>query len=105
MDTGDTRRQELLGYDEQSETWYIQAREPGRLLLTRQSLNRLVQIYNSIHRGSPLKLIAQRELQELEEARRRHSAVLRDLHLLIDRKENRRPVSWFRGLLLRLWRR
>jgi len=103
MDSGDTRRQELLGYDEKTETWYIQAREPGRLVLSQQSLNRLVHLYNSIHKGNPLVLLEQREVRRLEEHRHRSSVVLRDLNLLLDRRENRRPKSRLRRILQRLF--
>jgi hypothetical protein len=105
MDSEDTRRLELLGYDEKSETWYIQARESGRLILSRQSLSRLVQMYNSIHKGSPLVLLEQRELRRMEETRQRHSEILRDLHLFLDRRERRRPLRLLRRIFSRLFGR
>ncbi|MCA9726909.1 MAG: hypothetical protein KC729_04445 [Candidatus Eisenbacteria bacterium] len=103
MDSGDTRRQEILGYDERTETWFIQLGEPGRIALSHHSLNRLVQHYNSIHKGNPLVLLEQREVRRLEEHRHRSSVVLRDLNLLLDRRENRRPQSRLRRFLQRLW--
>lgn len=91
MDFEETRRLDFVGYDEKTETWYIQSRDSRPLLLTRQSLVRLVQLYNSIHKGSSLVLMEQRELRRMEEARQRHSEILRDLYLFMDRKERRRP--------------
>ncbi len=103
MDSEDTRHQELLGYDEQSETWYVQTRESGRLILSRQSLARLVQLYNEIHKGSPFVLLEQRELRRMEETRQRQSETLRDLYLFLDRKERRRPLSIVRRFLGRVF--
>jgi len=105
MDSEETRHQELLGYDEQSETWYVQTRESGRLILSRQSLARLVQLYNEIHKGSPFVLLEQRELRRMEETRQRQSEILRDLYLFLDRKERRRPVSIVRRFLRRVFQR
>jgi hypothetical protein len=105
MDSGETRRQELLGYDERTETWYIQGHGAGRLLLTRQSLQRLVQLYNSIHKGNPLELLEQRDLRRLQEDRHRWSVVLRDLNLLLDRRTKTRPTNRLRRLLGKLFAR
>lgn len=99
MDFEDTRRDDPLGYDEKTETWYIQSREGRPLQLTRQSLTRLVQLYNSIHKGSALVLLEQREVRRLEETRQRHSETLRDLYLFLDRKERRRPFRLLRRFL------
>ncbi len=106
MDFEETRRLDLVGYDEKTETWYLQARDGRPLQLTRQSLTRLVQLYNSIHKGSPLVLLEQREVRRLEETRQRHSETLRDLYLFLDRKERRRPfrlLSRALGATLRLF--
>lgn len=105
MDFEETRRLDLIGYDEKTETWYLQSRDSRPLQLTRPSLQRLVQLYNSIHKGNTLVLLEQREVRRLEETRQRHSAVLRDLYLFLDRKERRRPlrlVQRFIGATLRL---
>jgi len=99
MDFEDTRRDDPLGYDEKTETWYVQSREGRPLQLTRQSLTRLVQLYNSIHKGSALVLLEQREVRRLEETRQRHSETLRDLYLFLDRKERRRPFRLLRRFL------
>lgn len=99
MDFEDTRRDDPVGYDEKTETWYIQSREGRPLQLTRQSLTRLVQLYNSIHKGSALVLLEQREVRRLEETRQRHSETLRDLYLFLDRKERRRPFRLLRRFL------
>lgn len=109
MDSEDTRSQEILGYDEKTETWFVHAKESsGRLILTRQSLARLVELYNRIHKGRPLQLIEQRELRRIEESRKRHSEALRDIHLLHARRARRRPTSVVRrifGALLSPFRR
>lgn len=103
MDFEETRRLELLGYDERTETWYLQTRDARPLQLTRHSLQRLVQLYNSVHKGGALELIEKRELRRLEESRQRHSETLRDLYLFLDRQERRRPWRMlqrsFRALL------
>lgn len=108
MDSEDTRSQEILGYDEKTETWFVHSRESGRLILTRQSLSRLVELYNRIHKGRPLQLIEQRELRRIEESRKRHSEALRDFHLLHARRARRRPTSLARrilGVFLNVFRR
>jgi len=67
MDFDPTHRLAALGFDEKTETWYVQPPESHRLILTRQSLARLVQLYNSIHKGNPLVLAESRNLHRLEE--------------------------------------
>jgi len=79
VDFEETQRLGILAFDEKTETWFLRARESQRLMLTRQSLTRLVQMYNSIHRGSPLVLLAQTELRTLEEARRCHAEAAAEL--------------------------
>ncbi len=101
MESEDTRSQDLLGYDEQTETWFIDTKESGRLVLSRPSLERLVGLYNRIHKGRPLQLMEQREMRRIEESRKRHSETLRDLHLLQHRRSQRKPI----GLAKRVWRR
>ena len=91
MDFEETHRLGTLGYDERTETWYVQPPETHRLALTRRSLARLVQMYNSIHRGKTLALIEHGEFRRLEETKRLHSQALRDLYEAIDR---RRPGRW-----------
>ena len=88
-----------LGYDEKTETWYIQSKVSERLVLSRQSLARLVHLYNSIHRGNTLALIEQKELHRLEEARQRHARSLRDLHLYLDRRRERSLTGRLRRAL------
>jgi hypothetical protein len=99
MENEETHRLGILGYDERSETWYIQPPESHRLALTRQSLARLVQLYNSIHKGNALALVEQRELRRMEESRQRHSDALRDLYLHLNRRERRRPLALLRRVL------
>jgi hypothetical protein len=91
MESEGANRLGVLSFDERTETWYVQPPESQRLMLTRQSLARLVQMYNSIHRGRALVLLERSELQRLEEARRRHSETIRDLHLALDRRR-RNPL-------------
>jgi hypothetical protein len=95
MDFEETHRLGAPGYDERTETWYVQQPESSRLMLTRQSLARLVQMYNSIHKGNTLVLLEQRELRRLEESRRRHSQALRDFYVSLDSKKDHR---WFQRL-------
>lgn len=71
MEHEDTRRPSLMGYDERTETWYVRSAESQRLMLTRQSLSRLVEMYNSVYTGRPIVLIEEREFRILQEARRR----------------------------------
>jgi hypothetical protein len=94
MEHEDPPRLDLLAYDEKSETWYVQTCSSQRLMLTRKSLARLVQMYNSIHKGNPLVLLDQREVRRFEEVRRRHSEALRDLSLLLERR--RQQAGWGR---------
>lgn len=91
MDFEETRRLDFVGFDEKSETWFIQTKDARPLLLTRQSLGRLVQMYNSIYKGSALVLLEEREYRRLKESRQRDTETLRDLYLFLDRKERRRP--------------
>lgn len=93
MEYEETHRLGTIGYDERTETWFVQAKEPQRVALTRQSLGQLVQLYNRVHQGNGLVLIAQRELRRLEESHQRHSETLRDLYLYMDRKRRRDPLS------------
>jgi hypothetical protein len=97
MDFEETHRLGMIGYDEKTETWYVQSTDSHRLMLTRHSLARLVQMYNSIHKGSALVLLEQRELRRLEETRRRHSEALRDLYLFLERRNRRGPLSRIRA--------
>ena len=64
-----------LGYDERSETWYVDPPDSHRLALTRSSLARFIQLYNSIHQGEPLVLLTLREMRRLEEAQHRGCGV------------------------------
>jgi hypothetical protein len=98
MEFEETHRLGAPGYDERTETWYVQQPESTRLMLTRQSLARLVQMYNSIHKGNTLVLLEQRELRRLEETRARHSQALRDLYVCLDRKQERHPLTYLRKL-------
>ncbi len=98
MDNEETYRSGTVGYDEKSETWYVHSSEAHRVMLTRRSLARLVQLYNSIHKGNALVLLEQRELRRIEETRQRHSEALRDLHLFVDRRR-RGPLGLLRRLL------
>ena len=102
MEFEETHRLGTLGYDEKSETWYVQSRESHRVMLTRHSLARLVHLYNSIHKGNALVLLGQRELRHLEETRQRHSETLRDLYLALERKRRRTPLAILRRVL-RAW--
>lgn len=104
MDFEETRRVEAIEYDEKSETWYVQVRDSGRLPLSRESMQRFVLAYNSIHKGNQLVLLELRELRRMEETRQRHSEILRDLYLFLDRKERRHPWTVLRRVFSRLTR-
>jgi hypothetical protein len=71
MEHEDTRRPALIGYDERTETWFVRSEESQRLMLTRQSLAHLVEMYNSVHTGRPIVLVEERDLRRLREAGRR----------------------------------
>jgi hypothetical protein len=71
MEYEDTRRPGLMGYDERTETWFIRSAESQRLMLTRQSLAHLIEMYNSVHTGRPLVLAEEREIHRLQVAHRR----------------------------------
>jgi hypothetical protein len=101
MDNDELHRLELLSYDEKTENWFLDTRDARRLLLTRQTLDGLVQLYNSIHRGSPLTLADQRELRRLQDSNHRLSETIRDLYLHLDREQQRR---WPRRVLQALSR-
>jgi hypothetical protein len=96
MEFEETRRLGALGYDEKSETWFLQSKESQRLVLTRQSLAHLVQLYNSVHKGKRLALVDHAELRKLEETGRRQAEALRDLRLLLERREGSRVIRWAR---------
>jgi hypothetical protein len=86
VDFGETQRRGMVGYDEKTETWFLRSRESQRLMLTRQSLNHLVQMYNGIHQGRPLVLLERSALDRLEEARAEQADLLRELHLRLHRR-------------------
>jgi len=92
MENDELRSIGLLAYDERTETWYLSTRDSHRLVLDRETLERLVSLYNSIHSGSPLHLKDERSLMRLEEANRRMSLTIRDLYLHIDRERRSPPL-------------
>lgn len=102
MEFEDLQRLDMLGFDERTETWFVRSRESHRLMLTRRSLARLVQMYNSIHSGNTLALMERRELERMDESRRRQSAELRELRLQLDRAGRRRPLALL-GRMCRGW--
>jgi hypothetical protein len=82
MEHEDGGRPGLIGYDERTETWFVRSADSQKLMLTRQSLARLVEMYNSVHTGRPIVLIEERELRRVmatghraEEARASAAAV------------------------------
>jgi len=94
----------MLGFDEKSETWFIDMREARKVTLTRQTLDGLVHLYNSVHTGNPLLLSDRKTLRRLEENNLRLSETIRDLYLYIDRQERRRPHRILARLVVRLLR-
>jgi len=103
MDFEDTLRPGTLGYDERTETWFVRSRDAQRLMLTRRSLARLVEMYNSVHTGRPLSLVERKELESLEVAQLRQAEFLRQLRL--ERARQARPLAVLRRFFARLARR
>ncbi len=60
-------------------------------MLTRQTLDGLVHLYNSVHTGNPLLLSDRKTIRRLEENNQRLSETIRDLYMYIDRREEARP--------------
>jgi hypothetical protein len=52
-------------FDERQESWYVAHDTARRIPLSRGSLERLVSLYNNIHRGAPLTLLDRRTIEEL----------------------------------------
>jgi hypothetical protein len=104
MENDELRRTEMLGFDEKSETWFLDTREARRVTLTRQTLDGLVHLYNSVHTGNPLLLSDRKTLRRLEESNQRLSQTIRDLYLYIDRREQQRAHRVAGRLLARLLR-
>lgn len=74
-------------FDERQEGWYVRidsSSSPQGLPLSRSSLQRLVSLYNEIHRGAPLTLIDRRAMEELGEERRDLDDTVRTLYDYID---------------------
>jgi hypothetical protein len=65
MEHEDGGRPGLIGYDERTETWFVRSADSQKLMLTRQSLARLVEMYNSVHTGRPIVLVEEREIRRL----------------------------------------
>ena len=74
-------------FDEQSESWIVNAPPEERLVLDRSTLRRLVSLYNQIHRGSPLTLIERRTLHELGRERAEFQGTIRNLYDFIDSEQ------------------
>lgn len=91
MESDELHRLEMLGFDEKAETWTLDMRETKKLMLTRQTLDGLVHLYNSVHTGNPLLLCDRRRLRRLEENNQRLSETIRDLYLQIDQRDQSRP--------------
>jgi hypothetical protein len=91
MENDGLNRLEMLGFDERSETWFLDTRETRKVMLTRQTLDGLVHLYNSVHTGNPLLLCDRKTLRRLEENNQRLSETIRDLYCYIDRRDQGRP--------------
>lgn len=91
MENDELRRLEALGFDERSETWFLDMRESRKMTLTRQTLNGLVHLYNSVHTGNPLLLSDRKTVRRLEENNQRLSETIRDLYVQLDTREQNRP--------------
>jgi hypothetical protein len=66
MEHKDSGRSGLIGYDERTETWFVRSADSQKVMLTRQSLARLVEMYNSVHTGRLIVLLEERELRRLQ---------------------------------------
>jgi hypothetical protein len=91
MENDGLHRIEMLGFDEKAETWFLDMRETRKMTLTRQTLNGLVHLYNSVHTGNPLLLSDRKTVRRLEENNQRLSETIRDLYLQLDLREQSRP--------------
>ena len=98
MEHEDTRRPGLIGYDERTETWFVRSADSQKLMLTRQSLARLVEMYNSVHTGRPIVLVEERELRRLLSVGSRAEDVRADA----TNTEHRHPVDLLRRLVAQL---
>lgn len=92
----------MVGYDEKTETWFLRARESQRLMLTRPSLQRLVQMYNGIHQGRPLVLVERKELDRLEEAGREQAEQVHELRRNLHRYRASGPLPFLARTLANL---
>jgi hypothetical protein len=104
MENDELHRIEMLGFDEKAETWFLDMRDTRKLTLTRQTLNGLAHLYNSVHTGNPLLLCDRKTVRRLEENNQRLSETIRDLYFQLDQREQNRPhrvVERFIGWLLR----
>lgn len=104
MENDGLNRLEMLGFDEKSETWFLDARETRKVMLTRQTLDGLVHLYNSVHTGNPLLLCDRKSLRRLEENNQRLSETIRDLYCYIDRREQSRPHRVVARFIARIFR-
>jgi hypothetical protein len=104
MENDELHRLEMLGFDEKSETWFIDMRDARKVTLTRQTIDGLIHLYNSVHTGNPLLLSDRRTLRRLEENNQRLSETIRDLYLYIDRHEQSRPHRVLARFAVRLIR-
>jgi len=102
MENDELHRIGLLTYDEKTETWYIETGDVHRLTLSRQTLDGLLQLYNSIHTGNRLLLSDEKTLRRLEENNQRLSQTIRDLYLYADRERQNRPHRVIGRLIARL---
>ena len=107
MENDELHRLDLIGFDERTETWFVDLRENSQLELSRSSLEGLVRLYNSIHRGNPLHLNDHRTLHQIEESNRRLTDTVRDLRRQVgpERSAPRRLARAVAGGLVRLCRR
>ena len=92
MEGDESNRIGLLGFDERSETWFVEADDSGRFPLDRQSLAGLVQTYNTIHTGNRLRLEEEKTLRQLQENNERLRRTIRDLYLQIDGERRKHLV-------------
>ena len=72
MESDELRHLDQLGFDEKTETWFVDTSETSRLALTRSTLEALVQLYNRIHRGNPLHVADQKTLHRMRDGNAGH---------------------------------
>lgn len=89
MERNSAENGHLVTFDERTETWYVETRGPQRLPLTREAIEELLRLYNSIHTGRQLLLQDERAARRVEDQNLRLARTVRDLYLLLESRKRR----------------